>query len=299
MLESILSGYRVIDLTQNVAGPFCTQILGDLGAEIIKVERPGTGDDSRSWVPPGSDSVAPMFLSLNRNKKSLCVDIGTEDGQSIIQRLGTTADILVHSMKPGSAEARGLGFTDLQRHNPKLIYCAISAFGETGPLRALPGYDPVMQAFTGLMSMTGNEGDDPSRVSVSLIDMGTGMWATIGILAACLKRHQTGKGVRVQASLLDTGLSWMSTFIISYLKSGVVPRKMGTAMANAAPYELFRSADGHVFIAACNDTLFTRVCKALGCTELLADPRYADNPSRLLNRQALHAAIEPHTRKRT
>ncbi len=213
MLGNILSGLRVIDLTQNVAGPFCTQILGDMGAEVIKIERPGSGDDIRLWMPPAIGGESSTFLALNRNKKSVCVDVSTAEGSALVRKLATTADVFVHSMRPGSAEARGLGYDDLAALNPKLVYCAISAFGEIGPLAALPGYDPLMQAFTGIMSVTGNEGEPPVRVSVSLIDLGTGLWSALGAVAGLFDRMKTGRGTKVHASLLETGLSWMTVFI--------------------------------------------------------------------------------------
>ena len=244
MLENILQGCRVIDLTQNVAGPFCTQTLGDLGAEVIKIERPGSGDDARQWKPPEVAGVSTGFAALNRNKQSVCIDLDSAAGQQLVARLAAGADVLVHSLKPGSAEARGLGDDQLRPANPRLVYCAISAFGEVGPMRALPGYDPLMQAFTGIMSVSGHEGDEPARVGVSLIDMGTGMWATMAILAALLRRATTGEGMRVHASLLETGLSWMTVPVANYLATHRLPRKMGSAMAMMAPYELFDSADG-------------------------------------------------------
>lgn len=298
MLESILSGCRVIDLTQNVAGPFCTQILGDLGAEVIKIERPGSGDDARQWKPPELGGVSTGFLALNRNKKSVCIDLDTPSGQQLIARLAAEADILIHSLKPGSAEARRLGWDDLRGGNPRLVYCAISAFGETGPMSPLPGYDPLMQAFTGIMSVTGHEGDEPARVGVSLIDMGTGMWAAMAILAALLGRASSGRGMRVHASLLETGLSWMTVPVASYLATGKLPRKMGSAMAMMAPYELFDTADGKVFIAAANDRLFARICAALDCPQLAGETRFADMSERIVNREALHQELEARTRAR-
>ena len=298
MIESILSGIRVLDLTQNVAGPYCTQILGDMGAEIIKIERPGSGDDTRGWRPPEIGGESSTFLAFNRNKKSVCLDLGSDEGIAIAHKLAKSVDVIVHTMRPGSAEDRQLGFEHLSPDNPGLVYCAISAFGESGPMRALPGYDPLLQAFTGILSVTGNEGDDPARVSVSLVDMGTGIWAALGILGALLERSKTGKGMRVEASLLATGVSWMTVMIAGYLASGQLPRRMGTAMSITAPYELFRAADGAVFIAAGNDRLFAKVCEALGCTELLADPRFATNKDRVTNRAELHTALEVHTLKR-
>ena len=295
MLETVLAGMRVVDLTQNVAGPFCTQILGDLGAEVIKVERPGRGDDTRGWRPPDYNGQSATFLALNRNKKSICVDLGKPDGVQLVKDLGAASDVLIHSMKPGSAEKLGLGFDELNAVNPRLVYCAISAFGQTGPLRALPGYDPLMQAFTGVMSTTGNEGDDPVRVGVSLIDMGTGMWATLAILAGLTRRGTTGKGLMVEASLLETGITWMSVFIAGYLATKKVPKKLGSAIAVTAPYELFRCADQHVFIAAGNDGLFARVCQGLGCERLMSNARFASNSARVVHRAELRAEIEETT----
>lgn len=298
MLENVLAGLRVVDLTQNVAGPFCTQILGDMGAEVIKVERPGRGDDTREWRPPEIGDESATFLALNRNKRSIGLDLDSPEGIEILQGLSAKADIFIHSMKPGSAEARGLGYAQLNAQNPALIYCAISAFGGVGPLGSLPGYDPLMQAFTGIMSTTGNEGEEPVRVSVSLIDMGTGMWAAMGILAAVIERSKAGKGLLVEASLLDTGVSWMTVFVAGYLATQRLPRKLGSAMAMTAPYELFQAADGHVFIAAGNDTLFGRVCAGLGIPGLAENELFRTNPQRVANRAALRQAIEACTLQR-
>ncbi len=291
MIESVLSGLRVIDLTQNVAGPFCTQVLGDFGAEVIKVERPGRGDDTRDWRPPEIAGQSSTFVALNRNKRSVCIDLDKPEGVALLKQLVADADVFVHSMKPGSAESRGFGADELKAVNSRLIYCAISAFGQSGPLKNLPGYDPLMQAFTGVMSVTGSEGDDPVRVGVSLIDIGTGMWAALGIFAGLIQRGRTGQGLEVEASLLDTGVNWMTVFVASYLATGTLPRKLGSAMAMTAPYELFHSADGHVFIAAGNDGLFRRVCEGLGDAALAQDARFLTNPLRVANREALRAAI--------
>ena len=294
-MENVLRGLRVIDLTQNVAGPYCTQILGDLGAEVIKVERPGSGDDTRAWMPPAWADQSSTYLALNRNKKSVCVDLDAPAGQAVVTRLVRGADVVVHSRNPGSAESRGLGFEQLRALNPRLVYCAISAFGQSGPMRALPGYDPLMQAYTGIMSVTGNEGDAPVRVSVSLIDMGSGMWAAMGILAALREVGRTGQGVRVDASLLETGVGWMTVFVANHRATGALPKKMGSAMSMTAPYELFAAADGSVFIAAGNDRLFAQVCAALELDDVPADARFATNPARVLNRAALHSRIEVKT----
>ncbi len=292
MIENILSGYRILDLTQNVAGPFCTQVLGDFGAEVIKIERPGVGDDTRAWRPPETGGQSSTFLALNRNKKSICLDLDSPEGIAVLRRLTESADVVIHSLKPGSAEARGFGYDDLKAVKKDIIYCAISAFGEKGPMRELPGYDPLMQAFSGIMSVTGNMNDDPVRVSVSLIDMGTGMWAALGIMGALMNRGKTGEGAEVRASLLDTGLSWMTIIVAGYLASGKLPQKMGSAMAMTAPYELFKTSDGHVFIAAGNDRLFVKVCEALDCPELAKDERFDTNSRRVVNRVVLHELME-------
>lgn len=295
MASDILAGLRVLDLTQNVAGPFCTQILADLGAEVVKVERPGSGDDTRAWLPPEIGGESATFLALNRGKKSIAIDLSTSRGGELVRRLAGSVDVVIHSLRPASAEKMGIGYESLSASNPKLVYCAISAFGETGPLRDLPGYDPLMQAFSGIMSITGNEGDSPVRVSVSLVDMGTGMWAAMGILSALLARASTGRGMKVQASLLDTSLSWMTVPLAGFFATGREPQKLGSAMAMAAPYQLFRTADGHVFIGAGNDRLFSRVCEALDAPELAAMPQFRTNEQRVRARAALQVEIEERT----
>lgn len=295
MLEGILRGVRVLDLTQNVAGPFCSQILGDMGAEVLKVERPGSGDDSRGWRSPQPGSVSPHFVALNRNKRSLCVDLSSDEGRAVVRRLAAGCDVFLHSMKPGSAEARRLGYDELAADHPRLVYCAVSAYGEQGPLKDLPGYDPVMQAFSGLMSLCGHPGDAPSRVPVSIVDVGTGMWAAIGILGACLARERSGRGTRVQVSLLETSLSWMNALITAHAITGKAPARIGTSLANAAPYELFRALDGHVLLAAPNDRLFAAACRALRLEALPGDGRFTTNALRLEHRAALHALIEERT----
>lgn len=298
MLDGVLRGVRVIDLTQNVAGPYCTQVLGDLGAEVVKVERPGRGDDTRDWRPPATGDHSATFLSLNRNKRSVCIDLDHSDGRAALRKLAASADVFIHAMKPGSAEARGLGYDDLKVLNPRLIYCAISAFGSVGPLSHLPGYDPLMQAFTGIMSTTGHEGDAPVRVGVSLIDLGTGLWAAFGILAAIIDRGRSGSGALVEASLLETGMGWMTVIVAGHLATGRVPRKLGSATPMTAPYRVYDTADGHVFIAAGNNGLFRRVCEGLGAADLAADPRFASNAQRLANRDALDEALGALTRTR-
>lgn len=294
-MPQVLQGIKVLDLSQNIAGPFCTQLLGDFGAEVVKIERPGSGDDARQWTPPAWAGVSTSFLAVNRNKKSVAIDISRDQGRALVRRLAQRADVLVHSTRPGSLEAKGLGYEDLKAANARLVYCAISAFGDTGPLARAPGYDPLLQAYTGIMSVTGHPDRPPARAGVSLVDMGTGLWAFAGILAALYRRQETGQGGRVAASLLETGVNWMALFLTHYMGAGVVGQRLGDVTPMTSPYETFRTLDKPVLIAAANDTLFATVCRALGVSEAAADPRFNSNAQRVINRPALHALLEART----
>ncbi len=290
-----LEGERVVDLTQNVAGPYCTQILADLGAEVIKIERPGSGDDTRHWTPQLAHGMSATYATLNRGKRSVALDLDDPNGQAVLRQLLRTNDVVVHSLKPGSAEQRGLGYDDLRPHCPGLIYCAISAFGNIGPLSALPGYDPLIQAFAGIMSVNGHDGAAPARVGVSLVDMGTGLWSVIGILAALAHRKDSGEGGRIDTSLLETGLAWMTNPIANYSATGQLPRRMGSATAMLAPYEVFETADAHVFIGCGADRMFRKMTAALGQAKMGQDQRFDTNAARVANRDALHAELEAVT----
>lgn len=291
-MTDILKNITVLDLTQNIAGPFCTQLLGDFGADVIKVERPLLGDDARKWAPPASHGIGTAFLSVNRNKRSVGIDLSLPQGRDVVRHLAGKADVLVHAVRPGSLEARGLGYEDLQATNPRLVYCAVSAFGETGPLARDPGYDPLIQAFTGIMSVTGHPDRPPARAGISVIDMGTGMWAFIGTLAALYQRKETGRGARVSTSLMETGVNWMSLFLAHYMGAGFIGERMGDVTPMTSPYESFKTRDGAVLITAGNDKLFAAVCGALGLPGLASDPRFASNLQRVANRPALHALLE-------
>ena len=296
-MPQTLQGLTVVDLTQNVAGPYCTQLLGDFGATVLKVERPRTGDDSRSWAPRTRQDEAATFLALNRNKKSICVDLDHPMGQDVLRKLAAKADLFVHSMRPDSVESRGLGYERLSAENPALIYCSVSAFGEVGPLKNLPGYDPLIQAYTGIMGVTGHPGQPPARAGVSIIDMATGMWAFIGILAAVLERSRTGQGGKVTASLLETGVAWMALLATHYMATGQVPEKAGSGSPMIAPYEAFQTADSWMLIAAGNDRLFANLCRVLDAPGLIADPRFVTNKQRVINRAELHRIIEERTKQ--
>jgi crotonobetainyl-CoA:carnitine CoA-transferase CaiB-like acyl-CoA transferase len=293
-----LEGVIVADLTQNVAGPFCTQILGDMGAEVIKVERPKRGDDARAWAPPYWGQESATFIALNRNKKSIALDLKSPGGLEVLQRLVKRADVFVQSLRPGGIDELGLDFASAARLNPRIIYCSITAFGARGPLRHLPGYDVLMQAYTGLMSVNGHPGQEPARVGTSIVDMGTGMWAALGVVAALRQRDATGRAVEVTTALFETAMMWMSYHATGYLASGEVPKPQGSGTAMIAPYQAFPTADGFALIGAGSDALFRRLADALGCPELAADERFKDNPSRVSNRAALVEALSKRTRER-
>ncbi len=293
-----LEGMTCVDLTQNVAGPYCTQLLGDFGATVIKIERPRVGDDARRFFPFWQNE-STAFLTYNRNKKSVCVDLDHPRGREIVHRLAAKADIFVHSMKPGSAESRGLGYEDLSPENPRLVYGLISGFGDKGPLKELPGYDPLAQAYSGIISVNGHPGSAPARVVVPIVDVGSGMWLFIGILAALFERVSTGRGAKVAGSLLETGVVWTSLLMTAYQANGEVPGPIGSASPAAAPYEAFETSDSWILIAAGNDRLFAKLCRLLDLPELPQDPRFKNNGERVPRRHELHKILEHETKRRT
>jgi crotonobetainyl-CoA:carnitine CoA-transferase CaiB-like acyl-CoA transferase len=293
-----LEGIVVIDLTQNVAGPFCTQILGDMGADVIKVERPGRGDDARAWAPPYWGDESSSFMAFNRNKRSVAIDLKRDGGLEILRRLVKRGDVFVQSLHAGAADALGLGYAGAVALNPRIVYCSVTAFGSRGPLREYPGYDALMQAYGGLMSVNGHPGQEPARVGTSIVDMGTAMWAALGIVAALRQRDATQRAVEVTTALFETTLMWMSYHAMGYWGSGELPRPQGSSTAMIAPYQAFPSADGYVMIGAGSDALFAKLCAALGAEALVADDRFRDNPSRVRNRAALMDALSRLTRER-
>ncbi len=286
-----LQGIRVVDLTSSLAGPTCTEILGGLGAEVIKIEHPGRGDEARDWGPRFFEGGSVMFFAANRSKRSLALDFTDTRGRDALLRLIGGADVVVQSMRAGSAERHGLGSDALREQNPGLVYCSIEAFGSSGPLAASPGYDPLMQAFAGLVSITGEPNRPGVRVGTSVIDIGTGVWAALGIVAALFERVTTGRGRDVSVALFDTALSLVGYQLAAALQSGVAPGRHGTAFPLIAPYEVFATADGELMIAAANDRLFRLLCERAGLAALLGDPRFATNPDRLAHRDELLPAI--------
>jgi crotonobetainyl-CoA:carnitine CoA-transferase CaiB-like acyl-CoA transferase len=292
-----LDGLVAVDLTQNVAGPFCTQILADMGAEVVKVERPGRGDDARAWAPPFWGDESAAFMAFNRNKRSLALDLKREGGLEVLRRLVARADVLVQSLRAGAIAELGLDYVAASALNPRLVYCSITAYGTRGPMASLPGYDPLMQAYAGLMSVNGHPGQEPARVGTSIVDMGTGMWAALGVMAGLRQRDATGRGVEVTTALFDTALMWVSYHAMGYLGSGEVPRPQGSGTAMIVPYQAFPTADGYALIGAASDALFARLVAVLEAPELARDPRFADNPSRVRHRAEVVDAVAARTRR--
>ena len=292
-----LSGVRVLDFSQNVAGPYATQILGDLGADVIKVEPPG-GDSARAWGPPWVGGESPLFQIANRNKRAVTLDLKREGDRIRALGLAAEADVVVVAYRRGVAERLGIGYGAVRAANPTVVYVSVTSHGPTGPLRNDPGYDPLFQARSGLMSVTGEAEGGPVRVGGSVVDLGTGVWAAAGVLGALMERERTGRGRHVTAALLDTALALISYQMTGCLATGENPPRMGTGIGMIAPYQAFPCADGGaVMIAGGNDRVFARLCKALGLDDLAARPEYAENAGRVANRERLAAAISERTRR--
>ena len=293
-----LSHIKVLDLSRVLAGPWASQILADLGAEVIKVERPGVGDDTRSWGPPflkdseGNDTAeSAYFLCTNRGKKSVCIDMKSDAGQESIRRLADQCDVVIENFKVGGAAKFGIDYPTLAARNPKLVYCSITGFGQNGPYKDRPGYDFLVQAMGGLMSVTGQpdgaEGAGPQKVGVALTDIMTGLYATIGIQAALAERERSGLGQFVDLALLDVTAATLANQASNYLVGGMVPTRLGNAHPNIVPYQSFVAADGHLIVAVGNDAQFSRFVAAIGSPELANDERFARNQSRVANRDTL------------
>jgi crotonobetainyl-CoA:carnitine CoA-transferase CaiB-like acyl-CoA transferase len=293
-----LAGTTVVDVTSSLAGPTATQLLAALGADVVKVE-PLDGDHARAWGPPFLDGEGAMFLASNAGKRSLAVDLGHDRSREVVLRLSDGADVFVQSLRPRAAERHGLDAAELRARNPRLVHCSIGAFGSRGPLSRQPGYDPLLQAASGIMSVTGEAEGPPVRVGVSLIDLGTGVWAALGVLAALYERERTGAGRTLEVSLYETALSLLATQLVGYLGAGVVPGREGTAFPQIVPYQVFPAQDGDLMIVAGNDKLFAALCEVLGVPELTSDPRFLTNPDRVANRPELVALLEARTKERS
>jgi crotonobetainyl-CoA:carnitine CoA-transferase CaiB-like acyl-CoA transferase len=286
MADSLpLAGITVIELGDNAAAPFCGQILGDLGADVIKIERPGVGDPSRYFAKPDWNGLSPMFAAINRNKRSVVIDIKNAGELAELHALiRDKADVFFHNLRPGTAGKFGLDSDSLLKLNPRLVYLTLGAFGNRGPLAKAPGYDPLMQAFGGIMSVTGEQSRPPVRVGVPIIDFGAGMWSVIGIMAAINRRHATGKGGVVDVSLYETALAWMSFLSAANMATGEMPERLGSGTVITAPYRAFQCADGYLVVAAANDRLYAKLAQALGHPEWSSDPRLTGNIQRVENR---------------
>jgi crotonobetainyl-CoA:carnitine CoA-transferase CaiB-like acyl-CoA transferase len=292
-----LAGTKVVDVTTSIAGPYCAEILSALGAEVVKVERPDTGDDGRAWGPPFWNGESTMFLSVNAGKRSLAVSLADERGREVVLRLADGADVFLQSLRPGLAERMGLGADAVRARNPRLVYCSVGAYGHVGPLSHEPGYDALMQAAGGLISMTGEPGRPGVRVGSSLIDMGTGMWSALGIVAALLERERSGEGALVDTSLYETALGYIGYHLVGYLADGTVPSGQGTVFPMVAPYQVFPTRDGELMIAGGNDRLFALLCDVVDMTELVSDARFRTNPDRVRNREELVTLLSDRLRE--
>src|SRR5437588_3319610 len=269
-----LSGIRVLDLSRVLAGPYCTMMLGDLGADVIKVESP-EGDDTRRWGPPYREGEAAYYLSCNRNKRGIVLDLRTPEGREIARQLALRSDVLVENFRVGTTERWGLDYESLRVENPGLVYCSISAYGRTGPDAHLPGYDYVLQGVGGVMSITGEADGAPMKVGVAIVDLTAGMFALSAILAALRVRDLTGRGQRIDISLLDSHLAWLANVASNYLVSGESPPRYGNTHPNIVPYQTFAASDGWIVVAVGNDRQWQRFCAAINCPDLASDPRFA------------------------
>jgi crotonobetainyl-CoA:carnitine CoA-transferase CaiB-like acyl-CoA transferase len=286
-----LTGIKVVEIAQNLAGPMAAEILAHLGAEVVKVERP-EGDDARRWGPPFWKGVSPAFLAVNANKRSITLDLKDRQAVAWLTEFIGGVDVLVQNLRPGSLEELNLGPEALVARHPRLIYCSIWAFGRTGPRRLKPGYEPMVQAFSGLMMMNGGEGGPPTRIGTSVLDYGSGMWTAIGALAGLVQRQHTGRGCVVDASLFETGLAWLKGHFASFRVSGEVPERHRTGSHRVVPFQGFETKTGPIVIAAGNDRLFARLAGVLGHPEWAMDPRFATNAARVASKPELIREIE-------
>ena len=301
-----LAGLRVFDLTRILAGPTATQLLGDLGADVVKIERPGQGDDTRKWGPPfvkdaeGEDSTtAAYYLSANRNKRSLTIDIATEDGQALARRIAAECDIFVENFKVGGLKRYGLDYDSIRQVKPDILYCSITGFGQTGPYAPRAGYDYLAQGMGGIMSLTGEPEGEPIKVGVGIADIMCGMYAVSAILAALHHRTKTGEGQHIDLALLDSQVAWLTYEGLNYLTSGEVPKRQGNEHPNIVPYKVLPCADGYFILAVGNDGQFRRFCDFAGRPELAEDPRFATNAQRVQNRAELYPILEALTPSKT
>ena len=294
-----LEGIRVLDLSRVLAGPFCSMTLADLGAEVIKIEIPGRGDDTRAY-PPFVNSTSSYFMSINRGKKSVGLNLKTDEAREAFHRLAERSDVILENFRPGVTERLGVDYGTIRKVNPSIVYCSISSFGQTGPYKSWPGYDLIVQGMGGLMGITGEPGRPPVRIGVAVTDIGAGMWAVIGILSALRARERTGSGQYIDVSMLDCSVAWMTYVAGNYFATGTAPPRMGSAHPSIVPYQGFETKDGkYILIAAGNDRLWALLCKGMGLEKWIDDPRYATAEKRVENREELIQALEGEFKRLT
>jgi crotonobetainyl-CoA:carnitine CoA-transferase CaiB-like acyl-CoA transferase len=291
-----LDGVKVLDLSRVLAGPFCGMMLGDMGADVLKIEEPEGGDESRTW-PPFVAGEASGYLSMNRNKRNMTLNLKTPEAQHILKKLVARTDVLIENFRTGTMESFGVGYDVLQPINPRLIYCAVSVFGRSGPYKDKAGYEALMQAFSGVMSITGEPDGPPLRCGVSFLDLGTGMMAAYGVMNALFHRERTGQGQKLEVSLFETALSLMSYHAVGYLLEGHVPQRQGSGHPMIVPYQVFQTQDGEIFIVGSNQRLWIRLCQALSREDLLQDPRFDSNKERVKHRHVLVPILQGETQK--
>ena len=287
-----LEGIRVADFSRVLAGPFATMMLGDLGADVIKVERPGEGDETRTWGPPFAGGESTYYLAINRNKRSIALDLSRPDHVEVAHRLIERSDIAIENFRPGTADRIGIGYERARELNPRIVYASVTGFGDTGPLRDRPGYDFVAQAMGGVMSVTGERDGDPMKVGVAVADITSGMYSAIGILAALHRAQRTGKGSHVHVSLLESQIGWLANQASNHLNGGVDPVRMGNLHPNIVPYRVFHASDATLVVAVPNEGQWRRLCSAIGREELRDDPRFARNADRVRHRETLEPLLE-------
>ncbi|MFC4767033.1 CaiB/BaiF CoA transferase family protein [Effusibacillus consociatus] len=294
-----LEGLKVIDLTRVLAGPYCTMILGDLGADVIKIEGPGGTDETREWGPPFAGDQSAYYLTANRNKRAMTLNLKKPEAWEIVRTMVKTADVIIQNFKTGTMEKWGLGYDVLQALNPRLVYCSISGFGQDGPYKDLPGYDYIVQAMGGMMSITGSEETGPMKVGVAIADLATGLYCTIAILAALQERERSGQGQHIDISLLDSQISLLANVASNYLISGQIPKRYGNQHPNIVPYQTFQACDGEMVVAVGNDRQFQKLCQVIGKPELAEAPDFVTNSARLSNREQLIELIQAEFGRKT
>ncbi|MBW3632469.1 MAG: CoA transferase [Chloroflexi bacterium] len=298
-MAGALDGFRVLDLSRILSGPYCTMVLADFGAEVIKVERPGTGDDTRAWGPPFVDGESAYYLSINRNKQSITIDLGQARGREIVYALARVSDVVIENFRPGTADRIGVGYERLREENPRIVYCSISGFGQEGPYRDRPGYDALAQAMSGMMSITGDPNGPPMKHGMSIADIGAGMWAALSIVTALLARERTDEGQFIDISLLDAQMSWLTYAAGNYFATAENPARYGSAHPSIVPYQPFATADGYLMLAVGNDRLWRQFCETVDRPDLRTQPGYATSAERVVNRDAVIAVVAEIIRGRT